>query len=1121
MVTQSQLRSLSRQQIRGIVGQEQETQNLEEQKQFEEEQRLVQEQQHIEDVRTQAYGLINRLASGGSVSRAGTSDEVWGEFQKLYSKPEIRKAISTSQQKISDPYRYFMPKAVEKIEAQFIEQQKISLEPSQARVPEQIQVAKVTYDKGFKEDVIRLPKKDYSKYYDILPVNRQIKYDKSGNPIYTTSREIPQEIKTYQGDIFLKTSQGERILVDQNVNFYPNINIRERNKKLDELNQLKVKENLGYSYIDKSGRGYEVNPEGVRTEISPIKQMNIDVRTGKTYGTVTPTESTISRLKRYYKPEGEKLSIGTILSAPKRTLNLLSGELQRAQDIQQQKSREFYQSQASIRAVGEAPNVVYFTPAYSVLTVSGGAEKLTTTTGQKVIQQNILGYQEKGYGKTVSNILGYGAPIVETIGGLLGLRSQGKAYLEQRRIEGVRNLASEMLSKQDIALSKNLQERLTRLKELDKGASKLGLKVPSAYEEAVNVGKMEYLGTGKQVLTRTDITLLTKTAQEIGIVKTTKEGKKVIEDIGTYKLPYKVVPPKEITLYKGELLDIPKQIELTPLKYTTRFTQEGEVIGASSFIKQGKKTLGVGFTGEAGKTEKIVNKNLFIYQQTGKIGRFDIITTGRKSTRNIPTQAGNLKLEIYPFGRRIETQLVRSKLLGQQKIEGETIRVYESEYSLVPTKVKRIYRIETPSSLGITPTIKQFKESFKLSKDITVDVITKKPTILSYSAEGNIEGVGKDIAGTYKEVRKVSLPYTQRAVSVRLPKGVDITKTGDYSNLILTSGKKSSSQYLKSLYQPTTILPKVERTIKIVKPSTKTITTSLEVPTETNIIYPSIYAGTGQYERYAPSQNIFVTTIKPTVVETLGEGNIPSLTGMGIKGFGTTGRYEDLGIMGSGRLGNLEIQKEKIKVSEQNKNAQKLVSLTGLDFGLKPSERLNEIIKQQEKLKQEQRLIQQPRLKQEQLQKLAQILKIQQRFRQPPRTPTTPPPKIPFIWIPTTESSAKQKVMDIAQGIEEFEVIGKRFGKEFSLGEFTSQSQAEIKLKGFLKGTLGRSGRILEEGKPLEFEKLKTFGYEFTPSKRDITRIVQRAKFSLSSYPERKEIQSFRKGGKSKRFKLI
>ena len=100
-----------------------------------------------------------------------------------------------------------------------------------------------------------------------------------------------------------------------------------------------------------------------------------------------------------------------------------------------------------------------------------------------------------------------------------------------------------------------------------------------------------------------------------------------------------------------------------------------------------------------------------------------------------------------------------------------------------------------------------------------------------------------------------------------------------------------------------------------------------------------------------------------------------------------------------------------------------------------------------------------------------------------------------------------------------FKVFARRFGRDIELLKTPSKKRAEQKLKSFLKTTLGRSGFISKNDKPLKFKELGLFQTpEFRPSKKSSTRIVQRKEFSLGTGGEVAEIQYFKKR-KSKRKK--
>lgn len=128
-----------------------------------------------------------------------------------------------------------------------------------------------------------------------------------------------------------------------------------------------------------------------------------------------------------------------------------------------------------------------------------------------------------------------------------------------------------------------------------------------------------------------------------------------------------------------------------------------------------------------------------------------------------------------------------------------------------------------------------------------------------------------------------------------------------------------------------------------------------------------------------------------------------------------------------------------------------------------------------------------------------------------PRPPKKPTPFRPIIPIPS-DSLAKRLLKKVET--EGFEVFGKRFGKDISLGFSRTKKGAEKKLESFLKGTLGRSGYVSQKGKKVQTDLL---GDMFRPSKRDPFRVVQKSKYSLGSGSEVREIQFFKRKSKRKK----
>ena len=90
---------------------------------------------------------------------------------------------------------------------------------------------------------------------------------------------------------------------------------------------------------------------------------------------------------------------------------------------------------------------------------------------------------------------------------------------------------------------------------------------------------------------------------------------------------------------------------------------------------------------------------------------------------------------------------------------------------------------------------------------------------------------------------------------------------------------------------------------------------------------------------------------------------------------------------------------------------------------------------------------------------------------------------------------------------EIFGAFVKRYKKDISLGSFKELKGAKTKLVKELKTTLGASGFVTKGKSKVPFEELD-LGYEFTPSKKDMFRVVQKRKFRLGTRSEVSEILS-------------
>lgn len=144
---------------------------------------------------------------------------------------------------------------------------------------------------------------------------------------------------------------------------------------------------------------------------------------------------------------------------------------------------------------------------------------------------------------------------------------------------------------------------------------------------------------------------------------------------------------------------------------------------------------------------------------------------------------------------------------------------------------------------------------------------------------------------------------------------------------------------------------------------------------------------------------------------------------------------------------------------------------------------------------------------------------VKQNFGRPQPRPE-PKPKKP-VYFPKSPL-IKRLSEKVKEQPETFSVIGRRFGTDVTLLKTTSKEKAEKGLLTFLKTSLGRSGKITKGGEALGFNELALFkNKEFRPSKRDETRIVQEAKYSLGSAAEKQEIQYFARKKKKKSFSWL
>lgn len=292
------------------------------------------------------------------------------------------------------------------------------------------------------------------------------------------------------------------------------------------------------------------------------------------------------------------------------------------------------------------------------------------------------------------------------------------------------------------------------------------------------------------------------------------------------------------------------------------------------------------------------------------------------------------------------------------------------------------------------------------------------------------------------------------------------------------------------------------------------------LPSDIKILQPSGGKKTSLSKTFQQATNTFISDIQKGAVSQVSKEvtNVkpiisPSITKQSqTSSFFGTGQYERTEGFGS-------------SVLKPNDNILNLDKVRQIDFlsirsGPKTKNKEEILLKEKNKLHIFQnatpREIQGERIGQKEL----SLLRTQQQLREKQRTrqtsllkqtlgePATKPRIPPLIPFPSSKNTISRiKKEDLSKL---YQVFVRRFGKEVKIFEGGSKKKAKEELVKSLIGTLGRSGQIFEGGKPISFEKLN-LGKMFRPAKKNQKRIVQKAKYSLGSFGERREIQYFKK----------
>jgi len=349
------------------------------------------------------------------------------------------------------------------------------------------------------------------------------------------------------------------------------------------------------------------------------------------------------------------------------------------------------------------------------------------------------------------------------------------------------------------------------------------------------------------------------------------------------------------------------------------------------------------------------------------------------------------------------------------------------------------------------------------------------------------EGKGTLVKGISGKAEKLKLNLLTGEMSIKgkpeevsfiFKKKIPESSTTEFLS-IQGGGKKSSQKFFQRLYQPRGYEQAlVQKSFYKVAPKPsevpKTGTTSiLNIKPEVSQIsaQPSLFAGTGLYERTED----YGTGVQPTTILNLGQ---PTLIRLQERSLFRTFQPIRIGervkstlfprIKEISKIKQEGIQKQEgvAKVKETSRSLQRLLQLQRPALVRKESTAISE-----------------------------KVIK----------------PKKPLFSLLKPKKS-KEKRSTIKPPLKLFKVKGRRYGREIEIGEFETQWKAEKALKKFLTQTLGRSGQIFRGSEALKFWELESFGTtQFRPSKKEPTRIVQKARFSLGTLRERKEIQKARK----------
>lgn len=571
-----------------------------------------------------------------------------------------------------------------------------------------------------------------------------------------------------------------------------------------------------------------------------------------------------------------------------------------------------------------------------------------------------------------------------------------------------------------------------------------------------------------------------KTSQKVSNV--IYKGGSGAVSFGKYLVPY-----AGTTLFFGEVSeDVKKSGGVS--KFVKENPLQTALIGASVFIpvlSKGKQLIKNRAIQKAVQTEldnlsKVPVKSLTLIDE----GNGLVQAVGYREVNGITQEiryTGKIKqtesgFKFIPEGKAVSVTagIVKPKIFG---IDLKPRVILREQGMLVGSKGKNI-------PLGNIGNVKVFEEVGKTTIENKIDLFgisklgRKKPEFVSKNLNRDIiidlQIPRKNDRNLFFKINNfLGLEASKRELGsvITIPK-----KEVDEGVSIISGGsKKSSSDFLTSLYTEQKV-----STPQLNKISNYMVSKPVEIKLIDDSV-PSMVGGSGKVSSSYFGQGTYERT------DVLGSVNVPSVSSNSL-----------VELKENIKTNTTEANVFRKIVNGKSKETNKVNDRFKEILDVKPNEtfKFNEVTKQGERLKQ----VQRTRQEQVNLERLTNILN-------KARTNINVRPKIK---IPFDFGKQTKPISTLKESNSEFDVFGKRFGKDILLKKTKSKREAVKELEGFLTKTLGASGKIFEDGKALDFEDTG-LDMRFKPAKRDVTRIVQKSKFRLGSFGERREIQRAKK----------